>query len=121
MQSITVITVTPNESKKVSLIIRKIVEYIIFLRIELERQKALAEKGSEVRVGELGCFMTLCGVEIVHKFLAYKSAFSLNYKLNNFITSAHFARLIVDLEPSGVSNSVFYFFNLVLLDFLEQT
>lgn len=115
------ITITPNESKKVTLIIRKIVEYIIFLRIELERQKALAEKGSEVRVSELGCFMTLCGVEIVHKFLAYKSAFSLNYKLNNFITSAHFARLIVDLEPTGVSNSVFYFFNLVLLDFLEQT
>lgn len=86
-----------------SLLIKKIVEYITFLRVELERQKLLAEKGSEVRIGELGCYMTLCGVEIVHKFLAYKSAFTLNYKLNNFITSAHFARLIVDLEPTGVS------------------
>lgn len=118
------ITVAPNESKKVSLIIKKIVEYITFLRIELERQKALADKSNEVRVSELGCFMTLCGVEIVHKFLAYKSAFSLNYKLNNFITSAHFARLIVDLEPTGVSNFAFsflFFSHLVLLDLCEQT
>ena len=49
--------------------------------------------------------MTLCGVDIMHKFLAYKSAFALCYKLNNFITAAHFARLVVDLEPSGIFES----------------
>jgi Coatomer (COPI) alpha subunit C-terminus len=77
------------------------------LRIELERQKSAADKAAEVRTNELGCFMTVCGVEIVHKFLAYKSAFALCYKMNNFITAAHFARLIVDLEPSGVSLALF--------------
>ena len=41
----------------------------------------------------------------MHKFLAYKSAFALCYKLNNFITAAHFARLVVDLEPSGIFES----------------
>lgn len=84
------------------LTIRKLVEYITFLRIELERQKSAADKSNEVRTNELGCFMTLCSVEVVHKFLAYKSAFALSYKLNNFITAAHFARLIVDLEPTGI-------------------
>lgn len=47
--------------------------------------------------------MTLCGMETPHKFLAYKNAFNINYKAQNFLTAAHFARLIVDLEPTGVS------------------
>ena len=40
-----------------------------------------------------------------HKFLAYKSAFTLNYKASNFITASHFARQVIDLEPTGVSYS----------------
>jgi len=42
-------------------------------------------------------------MKIEHKFLAYKSAF--NYKANNFITASHFARLVIDLESSGVSDT----------------
>lgn len=103
LQSVTLLAVNNQEAKKVTLLIKKLVEYISFLRIELERQKAVADKSNEVRINELGCYMTLCGVDIVHKFLAYKSAFALCYKMNNFITAAHFARLIVDLEPTGVS------------------
>ena len=38
-----------------------------------------------------------------HKFLAFKSAFTLNYKANNFITASHFARQVIDLESTGVS------------------
>lgn len=37
-----------------------------------------------------------------HKFLAYKSAFTLNYKAGNFITASHFARQVIDLESSGI-------------------
>jgi len=37
-----------------------------------------------------------------HKFLAYKSAFTLNYKASNFITASHFARQVIDLEPTGI-------------------
>ena len=99
--------VSASDAKKVAEKIHKIVEYITFLRLELEKKKLISEKGSEVRISELGCYMTLCGVEIGHKFLAYKSAFTLNYKLNNFITAAHFARMIVDLEPTGVSVRIF--------------
>jgi len=47
--------------------------------------------------------MTLCNMENAHKFLAYKNAFTLLYKMGNFITAAHFARLIVGLEQHGVS------------------
>jgi hypothetical protein len=102
LHSITLLAVSPTETKQVALLVRRLVEYITFLRVELERQKAATEKANEVRTNELGCFMTLCGVDLVHKFLAYKSAFALSYKLNNFITAAHFAKLIVDLEPSGI-------------------
>jgi len=42
--------------------------------------------------------MTLCNMENAHKFLAYKSAFTLLYKMGNFITAAHFARQVVALE-----------------------
>ena len=103
LQSTTMLAINQQEAKKIALITRKIVEYITFLRVELERQKTASDKSNEVRTNELGCYMTMCGVEIVHKFLAYKSAFALSYKMNNFITAAHFARLIVDLEPTGVS------------------
>ena len=54
---------------------------------------------------ELACIFTLCGMKTEHKFLAYKSAFTLNYKANNFITAAHFARQVIDLESSGVSSN----------------
>ena len=42
-------------------------------------------------------------MEGAHKFLAYKTAMNNNYKVQNNITAAHFARLVLDLEPTGVS------------------
>ena len=59
--------------------------------------------------------MTICAIETAHKFLVYKNAMNTNYKLNNFITAAHFARLVLDLEPTGVI--IFAFFKLNLLDY----
>jgi len=37
-----------------------------------------------------------------HKFLAYKSAFTLNYKAGNFITASHFARQVIDLQDPAL-------------------
>lgn len=51
---------------------------------------------------ELSCYMTLCAMDLAHKFLAYKNAMNNNYKMQNFITAASFARLILELEPTGV-------------------
>ena len=55
-----------------------------------------------VRMTELSCYMALCGMDTAHKFLAYKNAMNNNYKMQNFITAAHFAKMILDLEPTGV-------------------
>ncbi len=41
-------------------------------------------------------------MDLGHKFLAFKNAMNNNYKMNNFITAANFARLILELEPTGV-------------------
>lgn len=46
--------------------------------------------------------MTLCAMDVAHKFLAYKNAMNNNYKMQNFITAANFARLVLELEPTGV-------------------
>mmetsp|Transcript_18365 Transcript_18365/g.22899 ORF Transcript_18365/g.22899 Transcript_18365/m.22899 type:complete len:170 (+) Transcript_18365:3349-3858(+) len=72
------------------------------MRIELERQDLRKKEANPVRQLELACIFTLCGMKIEHKFLAYKSAFTLNYKANNFITASHFARQVIDLESSGI-------------------
>lgn len=48
------------------------------------------------------CYMTICGIQPAHKFLCYKKAMTGNYKAENHITAAHFARLILDLEPHGI-------------------
>lgn len=47
--------------------------------------------------------MTICKLHPSHKFLALKNAMNLCYKAQNFITAAHLARQILDLEPKGVS------------------
>lgn len=98
------VLVTPKEFQELNQIVAKIVEYITAMRIELERKKLTASNSDPVRCAELGCYMTLCGMETAHKFLAYKSAFTINYKMQNYVTAAHFARAIVDLENTGVSD-----------------
>jgi hypothetical protein len=65
--------------------------------------------------------MALCGMEPAHKFLAFKNAMNNNYKIQNFITAAHFARLVLDLEPTGVR--IFNIFNqyFSIIDICKQT
>lgn len=83
-------------------IIRQAVEYVTAMRIELERQDLRKKNGDPVRQLELACMFTLCGMKNEHRFLAFKSAFTLNYKANNYITASHFARQVIDLEPTGI-------------------
>lgn len=86
-------------------LIKRLVEYITAMRIELERKRLVAAANADdtVRITELSCYMTLCGMDnALHKFLAFKNAMQCNYKVQNFITAAHFARLVLDLEPKGI-------------------
>ena len=87
-----------QEKNKVMQMMRECVEYITALRIQLESKKLASNPEQLVRKLELDCYMTLCGMDKAHKFLAYKGAFMSNYKANNFITAAHFARLVTDLD-----------------------
>ena len=95
-----------QEASKVKAMISQATEYVTGMRIELERQELRKSGGDPVRQLELACLFTLCGMKVEHRFLAYKSAFTLNYKANNFITAAHFARQVIDLESSGVSSAI---------------
>lgn len=91
-----------QEVHKVKTLIRQAVEYVTAMRLELERQELRKSDGDTVRQLELACIFTLCGMKTEHKFLAYKSAFTLNYKASNFITASHFARQVIDLESTGI-------------------
>lgn len=91
-----------QEVQKVKALMRQAVEYVTAMRLELERQDLRKKDADPVRQLELACIFTLCGMKTEHKFLAYKSAFTLNYKASNFITASHFARQVIDLESSGI-------------------
>lgn len=89
--------------KVVDGLVKRLVEYITAMRVELERKKLVAANSDDTkRVVELSCYMTLCGMDNAHKFLAYKNAMVSNYKIQNFITASHFARLVLDLESTGI-------------------
>lgn len=61
-----------NEAKE---LIKKLVEYITACRLELERRRILSVSPDEkIKMCELSCYMTLCGMDTVHKYLAYKNA-----------------------------------------------
>jgi len=102
LQSIPLMILTQKEGQLEKLV-KDCTEYVTAMRLEIERKK-LVSQGSEnnLRMTELSCYMTFCGMENAHKFLAFKNAMNNNYKMNNFITASHFARLVLDLEPSGI-------------------
>lgn len=110
LQSIPVaVVLTAQEDKEVSLelnrfqvkeLINTCREYISALRLEIERK--LKAPTQVDRAAELSCYMTTCRLQTPHKVLVLKSAMTNTYKINNFITAAHFAKKIIDLESTGV-------------------
>ena len=104
LQFVPLIVVTSDaQLKVVTALIKSLVEYITAMRVELERKRLVAAQSDDTnRITELSCYMTLCGMNNRHNFLAYKGAMNSNYKIQNFITAAHFARLVLDLEPTGI-------------------
>ena len=76
-----------QEVQKVKALMRQAVEYVTAMRLELERQDLRKKDADPVRQLELACIFTLCGMKTEHKFLAYKSAFTLNYKIFNKSTN----------------------------------
>lgn len=104
LQCVPLLAVSSDQAvAEVKALVAKLVEYITAMRVEIERKNLLTSGSQDkVRMTELSCYMTLCGMDKAHKFLVYKNALQCNYKVENFITAAHFARLILDLEPTGL-------------------
>ena len=84
-----------KDAAQAKVLISKAKEYVTGLRIELERKELLknASQSDEekIRIAELACYFTVCDMNVSHKFLALKSAVTLLYKMNNFITAGHCA------------------------------
>jgi len=71
-----------DEQKELNELVRKISEYITAMRIELERKKLVSAGSTDnVRMTELSCYMTLCAMDLAHKFLAFKNSMNSNYKM----------------------------------------
>ena len=63
---------TQSEEIQVRDLLKQLVEYILAMRIELERKSVAGQPGKEARALELNCYMTLCGIQPVHKYLCFK-------------------------------------------------
>lgn len=71
-----------DDLKKLQGHITQVTEYIMAMRIELERKRLVTAKSEDqARIAELSCYMTLCGMNTAHKFLAFKNAMNMNYKM----------------------------------------
>jgi len=76
LQTVPLLAVTSDLSlKDVKTLTAMLVEYITAMRVEIER-KRLVSSGSQdtIRMAELSCYMTVCGMDKAHKFLVYKNA-----------------------------------------------
>jgi len=99
-----------EEKKNVTNLMVQIVEYITACRCEIDRKTLVAQTTADpslgpknsVRIAELACYMTMCGLENAHKYHVLKSAMTITYKIGNNVTAAHFARAIIDLESTGI-------------------
>ena len=83
LQSIPLLAITGEQAvSDVKNLVTMLVEYITAMRVEIER-KRLVSSGSKdtIRMAELSCYMTLCGMDKAHKFLVYKNALQNNYKI----------------------------------------
>ena len=75
-------------------------EYILGLTIEVARKASNKDDpASMARAAELAAYFTNCNLQPVHLALAIRSAMTLLFKLNNFVTAASLARRLLELAP----------------------
>ncbi|CAE6000516.1 unnamed protein product [Arabidopsis arenosa] len=72
-------------------------EYVLGLQMELKRREM---KDDPVRQQELAAYFTHCKLQTPHLRLAYFSAMTVCYKAKNMATAAHFARSLLDTNPT---------------------
>jgi coatomer protein complex subunit alpha (xenin) len=83
-----------DEVKELVIIVK---EYVLGLQLELKRREM---KDDPVRQQELAAYFTHCKLQTPHLRLAYFSAMTVCYKSKNMATAAHFARSLLDTNPT---------------------
>lgn len=72
-------------------------EYVLGLQLELKRKET---KDNPVRQQELAAYFTNCNLQTPHLRLALLNAMTVCFKAKNFVTSAHFARRLLESNPA---------------------
>eukprot|EP01101_Sappina_pedata_P008007 TRINITY_DN4346_c0_g1_i1.p1 TRINITY_DN4346_c0_g1~~TRINITY_DN4346_c0_g1_i1.p1 ORF type:complete len:1270 (+),score=556.96 TRINITY_DN4346_c0_g1_i1:72-3881(+) len=92
---------TKQEAAEVNGLIALCKEYVLGLKIELHRKEAEAKGADVVRLAELAAYFTHCNLQPSHLMQTLKSAMNAAFKAKNYLTSASFARRLLDLNPKG--------------------
>ncbi|XP_021889806.1 coatomer subunit alpha-1 isoform X2 [Carica papaya] len=83
-----------DEVKELIIIVK---EYVLGLQMELKRREL---KDDPVRQQELAAYFTHCNLQLPHLRLALLNAMTICYKAKNFATAAHFARRLLETNPT---------------------
>ncbi|CAN1808846.1 Coatomer subunit alpha-1 [Linum perenne] len=86
------------EVKKLIIIAK---DYVLGIKIELERRKMIKNNDhyDSVRVQELAAYFTHCNLQAPHMIAALRSAMQLCYKAKNYATASGFARRLLEMNP----------------------
>ncbi|KAI8815873.1 coatomer WD associated region-domain-containing protein [Fimicolochytrium jonesii] len=74
-------------------------EYILGLQMELNR-RGLSPETQSPRMLELAAYFTHCQLQPPHVQLSLQAAMGLAFRLQNFVTAAHFAQKLLEMNPS---------------------
>ncbi|KAK4490292.1 hypothetical protein RD792_000959 [Penstemon davidsonii] len=93
-----IVVETRGEVNEVKELITIVKEYVLGLQMELKRREL---KDNPVRQQELAAYFTHCSLQIPHKRLALQNAMTVCFKAQNLSTAAHFARQLLETNPSN--------------------
>ncbi|KAH7575011.1 hypothetical protein ACOSP7_005567 [Xanthoceras sorbifolium] len=86
-----------REVDEVKALLDIVKEYVLGLQMELKRREL---KDNPLRQQELAAYFTNCGLQPPHKRLALLNAMTVCYKAKNLATAAHFARELINTNPT---------------------
>lgn len=86
-----------REVDEVKALLDIVKEYVLGLQMELKRREL---KDNPQRQQELAAYFTNCSLQPAHKRLALLNAMTICFKAKNLATAAHFARELINTNPT---------------------
>ncbi|KAK4486814.1 hypothetical protein RD792_006593 [Penstemon davidsonii] len=93
-----IVVETRREVDEVKELIVIVKEYVLGLQMELKRREL---RENPIRQQELAAYFTHCSLQLPHKRLALANAMTVCFKAQNLSTAAHFARQLLETNPSN--------------------